>query len=124
MLKEWMSTAKTNANTIIGLEQKIRHLNSEKRDLELLITKYIIYYHRIYGCLPNSDMQKIISDMVKAQKELHIILKDKAMNDQYSKIAIQGLNDTNNYAENKQKVSELKIQGGALDSQIGIIHIK
>lgn len=39
-LKEWISTASANANLITGLEHTIRLLTSEKRDYELLLTKY------------------------------------------------------------------------------------
>jgi len=38
-LNELISIASNNANMINNLEQKIRQLSSEKRDLELLLTK-------------------------------------------------------------------------------------
>ena len=39
-LKDWMTTAENNAVLISTLEQKIRQISSEKRDFELLLTRF------------------------------------------------------------------------------------
>jgi len=39
-IKEWMTTVGTNVAMINSLEQKVRQITSEKRDYELLLTRY------------------------------------------------------------------------------------
>jgi len=41
-IKDWMSTAENNTILVNTLEQKIRQITSEKRDFELLLTKYFL----------------------------------------------------------------------------------
>jgi hypothetical protein len=39
-IKEWMATVGNNVAMINSLEQKVRQITSEKRDYELLLTRY------------------------------------------------------------------------------------
>ncbi len=40
-LKDWMATAENNTIMINTLEQKVRQITSEKRDFELMLTRYL-----------------------------------------------------------------------------------
>eukprot|EP00826_Nyctotherus_ovalis_P022304 TRINITY_DN17339_c0_g1_i2.p1 TRINITY_DN17339_c0_g1~~TRINITY_DN17339_c0_g1_i2.p1 ORF type:complete len:135 (-),score=3.03 TRINITY_DN17339_c0_g1_i2:161-565(-) len=62
-------------------------------------------------------MQKVVSEIVKIQRELHISLRDKVANEQNLKL----LNENNEDAAlEKKKDLQLKMLCGKLKSQMGI----
>ena len=43
----------------------------------ILITTF-----RVHGVLPSSELQKVLCEIIKLQRELHITLRDKTMKEQ------------------------------------------
>jgi len=107
-LKEWISTAETSNILVNALEQKIKQISDEKKDYELLLT-------RVHSVLPYSELQKIISEIIVLQKELHVTLREKAIKEQVM--------EDNNFFKSQQ-VTQLNIQCEKLRSQLGKVKIE
>jgi len=69
-IKHKTLTAERDNLTVRNLDEKLDFLASEKRDLELMLAK-------IASSLPNLDMQKTISGLVKTITDLHTAVREK-----------------------------------------------
>jgi len=64
-------------------------------------------------------MQRIVGEIFKTQKELHVLMRDKTINAQNARMMLEELETSKNYLSDKQKLSQLQIQDKSLTLQIG-----
>ena len=110
-LKDWITTAENNMSLVKTLQNKAKQANSEKHDFELLLA-------RINSSIRNPNMQNVIANLIKTQRELHTALEEESRMKESMENSQSGLN-----LSERQKLSQLTGQCDRLKSQIGTVSI-
>ena len=123
-LQDWINVGKNNQTIISGLEFKIIQITNEKRDLEELLTRYeAIVNYRIYSAVPSSELQNVISDIIKGQKDIHLLSRDQSMNERNLKVAIENFEQSKNDPIYIRDIDQLRMQDEKFESQLGCLFI-
>jgi DNA repair exonuclease SbcCD ATPase subunit len=111
-IKDWIATAENNSIMVNSLEQKVKQISAEKRDYELLLT-------RVHAVMSDTEMQSIISEIMRILRELHITLRDKNVNEQDIRSSVEDAKD--NTIPEYHKAAQLNVQCERLRAQLGTL---